>query len=271
MNEISISRQCKLLGLARSTRYYQPAPPNTERLKLANVIDEIFTEHPFFGKRSIRFELENRGYHAGLEKVRNIMRELGLASCQPKPHTSRPHPEHRIYPYLLRNVPILRANQVWASDITYIRVRGGFAYLVVIMDWYTRKILSWRLSSTLDAGFCVEALKEALAKYPHPDIFNTDQGGQFTSTEFTSILSNLNIRISMDGRGRWMDNVMVERFWRTIKYENVYISGYNTIREAWVGIGKYIEWYNYQRPHQSLQMRTPEEVYLSTQPMENAA
>ena len=271
MPGISISRQCRLLGLPRSTRYYQPEPPCTERLALAQVIDEIFTEHPFYGKRSIRYELRNRGYSIGLKKVRNIMCELGLASCMPKPNTSKPHPEHRIYPYLLRNVPILRSNQVWASDITYIRVKGGFAYLVVIMDWYTRKILSWRLSSTLDAGFCVEALKEALTKYPQPNIFNTDQGGQFTSRAFTSILENRGIRISMDGRGRWMDNVMVERFWRTIKYENVYICGYSTIREAWTGIGKYIDWYNHQRPHQTLQMRTPEEVYLSTQSMENAA
>jgi putative transposase len=267
----SIKRQCKLLNINRSSLYWKPKKPSIDLLKLMNLIDEIFTDHPFFGKRSMKKELKKRGVFVGLKRVRRLMCKMGLESIAPKRNLSKPAPYHKIYPYLLRNMKHIKPNQVWASDITYIRLQGGFVFLVVIMDWATRKILSWRLSNTLDSDFCVEALEEALRKYPAPDIFNTDQGCQFTSEVFTGVLKDNEILISMDGRGRWVDNVMVERFWRTLKYEEVYPKRYESMREAELSIMKYIDWYNTERSHTSLDDKTPDEVYFKNLTMEAAA
>jgi len=226
-----------------------------------NLLDEQYTKTPFYGVRNMTTYLRDKGYAVGKDHVRTLLRKMGLTAVFPKPNLSKPHPENRIYPYLLRDMEILRPNQVWCADITYIRLAHGFVYLVAILDWYSRYVLSWRLSNSLEADFCVEALREAIEKYGAPDVFNTDQGTQFTSQEFIGILVSNNISISMDGRGRCLDNIFVERLWRSVKYENVYLKGYQTIPEARAGLTEYFEFYNKERYHQSLDHKTPWLVY----------
>lgn len=259
---LSITRQCDLLSISRSSFYYEVRGENPLNLKLMRLIDEQFLEEPSWGSRQLARYLRREGYCVGKKRVRRLMRKMGLMPVYRKPRTSVPHPEHKVYPYLLRNLDITRPSQVWCSDICYIPMRRGFLYLVVVMDWYSRKVLSWRLSNTLEADFCVAALEEALGKYGKPEIFNTDQGGQFTSLDFTQTLKDAGVRISMDGRGRWMDNVMAERLWRTLKYDCVYLNAFETGSEAREGIGRWFNRYNRRRPHSSLADRTPHEAYF---------
>ncbi len=258
---LSIVRQCALLKIARSGLYYERTGESAINLALMQEIDRTFTEWPFLGVRQMCRYLASLGYSVGRKRVRRLMRMMGLMAVYQKPKTSVPNPEHKRYPYLLRDLAIDRPNQVWCADITYIPMRKGFLYLVAIMDWHSRKVLSWRLSNTMEVDFCVSALEEALAKYGKPDIFNTDQGSQFTSFAFTNVLRENGIRISMDGRGRWLDNVFIERLWRSLKYENVYLNAYETGSEARAGIGKWIAFYNQTRPHSSLDGTTPEHCY----------
>ena len=231
-------------------------------MKLMRLIDEQFLETPYYGARQMVRYLRRQNYCVNRKRIRRLMLKMGLSPIYQRPNTSKPHPEHRVYPYLLRGLDIVRPNQVWCADITYIPMRRGFLYLVAVMDWHSRKVLSWRLSNTLDADFCVAALQEALAKYGTPEIFNTDQGGQFTSLDFTQMLKDAGVRISMDGKGRWMDNVMIERLWRTLKYECGYLNAFETGSEARKGIGKWVDMYNRKRPHSSLDDRTPHEAYF---------
>lgn len=260
-DRISVRRQCELLDLNRSALYYKPVPVSAEELRLMNRIDEIFTKWPFLGSRKIRTLLNEEGFGVGRDRVRTLMGKMGLYVIYPKRNLSKSCAEHRIYPYLLENVDITVANQVWSSDITYIRLASGFVYLTAIIDWYSRYVLAWALSNTLEADFCVAALKEAIAKYGAPDIFNTDQGSQFTSADFTDELLKGNIQISMDGKGRALDNIFVERLWRTVKYEDIYIHDYRTIPEVRAGLKSYFDFYNMKRPHQSLDYKTPELIY----------
>ena len=258
---ISIVRQCEILGVNRSTLYRKRIECGREQSGLMAAIDEIYTAHPSMGARSISKELPGRGMKAGRKRVRRLMKLMGLVAICPRPNTSRPAKNHEKYPYLLRGLAITRPDQVWASDITYVRMPRGWCYLTVIMDWYSRKVLTWRLSNTLDQRFCVEALEEALEKYGRTGIFNTDQGSQYTGSEFTGVLKAAGIRISMDGKGRALDNVMVERLWRTVKYEEVYLKSYRDMVEARIELGRYLEWYNGGRKHSSLGDRTPDAVY----------
>ena len=261
--QISIARQCELVGLPRSTYYYQPCGESPENLHLMRLLDEQYTETPYYGIRRMTAWLRSQGYEVNHKRVARLLRTMGLETIYPKPRTSQPHPEHRIYPYLLRGVPITRVNQVWSTDITYIRLHAGFLYLVAVMDWFSRYVLSWAVSITMDVGFCLEALDQAL-EVAHPDIFNTDQGAQFTSLDFTGRLQAAGIRISMDGRGRALDNVFVERLWRTVKYEEVYVKDYETPREAIQGLATFFVRYNERRQHQSLDYQTPAGVYFGT-------
>lgn len=263
--KLSIVRQCELVGLSRSTWYYEPVPEGAENLALKALIDRIFTDTPYFGSRKIAEMLRRQGHPVNRKRVQRLMREMGLEAIWRKPNTSKPHPEHRIYPYLLRGLTIDRPNQVWCADVTYIPMPKGFLYLVAIMDWYSRKVLAWRLSNTMLADFCVDALEEALARHGRPEIFNTDQGSQFTSDDFTGALLEAGVRISMDGKGRFMDNIFCERLWRSLKYEDIYLHAYATGAEARLGIGRWIDGYNARRPHQALGYRTPNEVYFSEQ------
>ena len=256
--KLSVVCQCRLLNIARSGLYYEKTGESAYNLALMQEIDRAFTEWPFLGVRQMRDYLRLLGYGVGRKRVRRLMRLMGLTPVYRKPKTSIPNPEHTRYPYLLRDLAITRPNQVWCADITYIPMRKGFLYMVAVMDWHSRKVLSWRLSNTMDADFCVSALEEALAKYGKPDIFNTDQGSQFTSFAFTNVLRENNIRISMDGRGRWMDNVFIERLWRSLKYECVYLYAFETGSEARAGIGKWIDFYNRLRPHTALRGITPD-------------
>lgn len=260
-DRLSVVRQCGLLKIARSGLYYKRTGESAINLTLMQEIDRAFTEWPFLGVRQMSRYLVSLGYSASKKRVRRLMRLMGFMAVYQKPRTSVPNPAHKRYPYLLRDLDITRSNQVWCADITYIPMRKGFLYLVAIMDWHTRKVLSWRLSNTMETDFCVSALEEALAKYGRPDIFNTDQGSQFTSFAFTSVLRENCIRISMDGRGRWLDNVFIERLWRSLKYENVYLNAYETGSEARAGIGRWINFYNQIRPHSSLNGNTPERCY----------
>ena len=228
---------------------------------MMRLLDEQYMKTPFYGVRNMTTYLREAGYTVGKDHVRTLLRTMGLSAIFPKPNLSRPHPENRIYPYLLRDLDVMRPNQVWCADITYIRLCHGFAYLVAVVDWYSRCILSWRLSNTLEADFCVETLREAIDTYGAPDVFNTDQGTQFTSQDFINVLTMNNISISMDGRGRCLDNIFVERLWRTVKYENVYLKGYQTIPEARSGVTEYFKFYNTERYHQSLDNKTPWQVY----------
>ena len=258
---LSIRRQCKLLGVARSNVYRLPRPANDDDLLMMRLIDELFTAWPFLGSRRIAFMLREKGYSINRKRVQRLMRKMGIAALGPKPRTTKPAPGHRIFPYLLRHLAIERPNQVWAADITYIPIGRGFLYLVAVIDWASRAVLAWRLSNTMDVSFCVSALAEALARFGKPEIFNTDQGSQFTSAAFTGTLAAAGIKISMDGRGRWMDNVFIERLWRSLKYEDIYLKGYADGREAKAGIASWTAFYNHQRPHQALVNRTPMAVW----------
>jgi putative transposase len=274
MNTIlPITTKCRLLDVSRSTAYYKTAikAPDPEEMHLKRLIDELHMKHPFMGTRSIRDQLRSRGYKINRKRVKRLMDEMGIASVAPQPNTSRPGKNHKIYPYLLRGLKIDRPNQVWATDITYIPMARGFLYLVAILDWYSRKVLSWRLSISMDSAFCLDALNEAIQTYGAPEIFNTDQGSQFTSEEFTGALKSSNIKISMDGKGRWTDNVFIERLWRSLKYEEVYLKAYETVTEARSDIKGWIRFYNHERTHQSLGRQTPEQVYFSQSTMELAA
>lgn len=259
-SSLSVRQQCELLGLNRSTLYYEPAPWNDGDLSIMNEIDILFTEKPYLGVRQMMWRLRDKGISIGKKRVRTLMRHMGLCPIYPKKNLSKPNMEHRIFPYLLRNVPIERVNQVWSTDITYIRLGKGFVYLVAVIDWHSRYVISWRLSNTLTADFCTECLKDAL-QYGRPEIFNTDQGCQFTSEQFLKVLEDAKISISMDGRGRALDNIFVERLWRTVKYENVYIKMYQTIPEAAVGLREYFDDYNMSRRHSALDYKTPWSIF----------
>ena len=258
---VSMRRQCELLGVNRSGLYYEPVEPDAEELALMRRLDELHLEHPSFGSRMMNRTLKAEGIEVNRKRVQRLMRLMGLESVAPKPNTSKPAPEHAVYPYLLRNLTVSRANQVWASDVTYIPMARGFVFLVAIIDLFSRRVLAWRLSNTLDTSFCVEALQEALKHYGCPEIFNTDQGSQFTAQEFTGVLLGRGIKISMDGRGRCLDNVFVERLWRSLKYEEVYLYAYETVSEAREGIGRYFEFFNNDRPHSALGYQTPASFY----------
>ena len=264
---LSVVRQCELAEVCRATVYahWKSRSEREEDLELLRLIDEDYTRRPFFGSRRMVQQLRDRGYTVNRKRVQRLMQTLGLAGMAPGPHTSRPQPEHRVYPYLLRGVEVVRPNQVWSSDITYIRLARGFAYLVAVMDWYSRKVLSWRVSNSLETASCIEALEDALARYGQPEVFNTDQGTQFTSTAFTQVLRAQDIRISMDGRGRAADNIFVERLWRTVKYEDIYLKEYREVSELLLGLAAYFEFYNRERRHQSLGYRTPAAVYALAQ------
>jgi putative transposase len=268
--KLSVRRQCELLRVSRSGLYYEPEPTSPEELALMRRIDEIHLKHPCYGSRLLAVTLRSEGRDVNRKRVQRLMRLMGIESMAPKPNTSEPHPEHVVYPYLLRRLTISRVNQVWATDITYIPMKAGFVYLVAIMDWYSRRVLSWRLSNTLDSSFCVEALEQALARFGKPEIFNTDQGAQFTAEAFTKPLRDRGIAISMDGKGRCLDNVFVERLWRSLKYEEVYLHAYDSVAQARAGIGRYLAFYNDERPHQSLGYQTPGAFYRSERAKEAA-
>jgi putative transposase len=265
-HKLSVVRQCVLLGLARSGIYYQPRPVSAEDLALMRHIDEPHLEHPFAGARMLRDILRSEGYPVGRKHVATLMRKMGIEALYRKPNTSRRHPAHRIYPYLLRNVTVDRPNQAWAADITYIPMAHGFMYLFAVIDWYSRRVLAWRLSNTLTTDFCLEAVTEAITRYGVPEIFNTDQGCQFTSAEFTGLLQHHGIQISMDGKGRWVDNVFVERLWKSVKYENVYLHAYDSVSEVKAGLSGYFSFYNERRPHRSLDGQTPDSIYFGRLP-----
>jgi putative transposase len=261
--QISIARQCDLVGLSRSTYYYHTQGESAENLTLMHLLDKQYTDTPYYGVRRMTAWLRSQGYHVNHKRVARLMHTMGIEAIYPKPHLSQTHAMHRVYPYLLRGVPILRVNQVWSTDITYIRLQGGFLYLVAVMDWFSRYVLSWAVSITMDVDFCLEALDQAL-EVARPDIFNTDQGAQFTSNDFTGRLAAAGVLISMDGRGRALDNVFVERLWRTVKYEEVYLKDYETPREAIQGLGTFFVRYNEWRQHQALGYQTPASVYFGS-------
>lgn len=260
---ISISRQCDLAGLPRSTFYRINAirQESPENLELMRLIDEQYTEHPFYGTRQMRNALRRMGYKINRKRVQRLMRKMGLQSIAPKPNTSKAHPQHKVYPYLLRGVDVLHPDQVWCSDITYIRMPGGFVYLTAIMDWHSRYVLSWELSVSMECDFCVSALEQAIRRNGRPNIFNTDQGSQYTSNEFTGALKDNGIKISMDGKGRFTDNIFIERLWRSVKYEEVYIKEYKSVDELRKSLKQYFDFYNFERPHQSFEGQTPAEMY----------
>jgi putative transposase len=264
IHALPLSRQAVILNLSRSSLYYEPVGVSERDLDLMAAIDKIHMEFPFYGSRRIKFELLDRGFSVGRQHVATLMRRMGIEPLFPKKKLSKPAFGHKIYPYLLRNLEITRAGQVWSADVTYLPMARGFCYLVAIMDWASRRVLSWRLSNTLDASFCVEALEEALERFPAPEIMNTDQGSQFTSEGFTSLLLAHDVKISMDGRGRWLDNVFIERLWRSVKYEEVYLKAYESIPEARKELAAYFDFYNQRRRHQGLKNRTPDEVYWAT-------
>jgi putative transposase len=257
---IAVSRQCELLGLARSTYYLKEASESALNLALMKLVDEEYTRHPFMGSRKMTSWLKEHGYDVNRKRIQNLMRKMGIEAIYPKPDLSKRAQQHKIYPYLLRDVKIVRPNQVWSTDITYIRMQSGFAYLTAVIDWYSRYVLSWRLSNSLEADFCLEALAEAL-NMSRPEIFNTDQGSQFTSDRFTKVLADSEIAISMDGKGRALDNVFVERLWRSVKYEEVYIKNYENMADAYCNLWNYFEYYNTQRLHQALGYKRPIEIY----------
>jgi putative transposase len=264
------TRRCKLLGIPRSSSYYQPKPVPEADLSLMKLIDRIHMDKPFLGSRRIVDELAEQGQKEDRKRVRRLMRVMDIQAIHPGPKTSKPHPKHKIYPYLLRGLDINRANQVWASDVTYIPMESGFVYLTVIMDWYSRKVLSWRVSNSLDTSFCVDALEEAIYRFGVPDIFNTDQGCQYTSEDFTGALKAQGIGISMDGKGAWRDNVFVERLWRSVKYEEVYLNAYESLPEARQSLEKYFRYYNQNRKHQTLKAK-PDQVYYESIRLPEAA
>jgi putative transposase len=267
-----ISKQARELGISRGSIYYLPRTTGTADLTLMRRIDELHLEYPFAGSRMLQGLLIAEGHEVGRLHVATLMKRMGIEALYRKPNTSKPEHGHKIYPYLLRKLPVTRSNQVWAMDITYIPMARGFVYLTAVVDWFSRKVLSWKLSITMDVGFCIEAVEEAMARYGRPEIFNTDQGSQFTSHEFTGLLIKNSIQISMDGKGAWRDNVFVERVWKSVKYEEVYLKAYANVPEARASIGKYLDFYNGRRPHQSLGRQTPDQAYFNAlQPIPVAA
>jgi putative transposase len=270
-HRLSVAHQCELLRLARATVYYQPVAIPPEELTLMRRIDELHLRFPWMGSRSLRDQLNRDGIPISRDRVRRLMHKMGIHAIYRKPRTTIPEQDHKVYPYLLRSLAIERPDQVWAADVTYIPMARGFLYLVAVMDWYSRRVLAWRLLNTMTADFCVEALEAALAHFGPPAIFNTDQGSQFTSLAFTDTLKAAGVAISMDGRGRWLDNVFIERLWRTIKYEEVYLRAYDTVTEASTGIGRYLNFYNTKRTHQALGRLTPDEVYFQFPGLKKAA
>jgi putative transposase len=270
-DKLPVTQQCDLLDLCRSGVYYTPTPLSAKDMEFMRQIDEIHLAYPFYGSRKIRNELWAKGYDVGRDRVRRLMRRMGIEALYVKPRLSLAHPGHVKYPYLLRGLEITRTNHVWATDITYIPMAKGFCYLVAIMDWASRMVLSWRLSNTLDSSFCVDALEEAIAKYGCPEIFNTDQGSQFTAEAFTDTLRLKGIAISMDGKGRWMDNVFIERLWKSVKYEDIYLKGYGSMAEVKKGLATYFTFYNERRWHQNFDRKTPAMVYSNTLPRKQAA
>ena len=261
--KLSIQRQCELIGLPRSSYYRegltgQETPKNLELMRL---IDNEYTAHPFYGTRQIRNVLRRKGHKINRKRVQRLMRKMGIQSIAPKPNTSKAHPQNKVYPYLLRNLDVTRSNQVWCTDITYIPLAGGFVYLTAVMDWQSRYVLSWELSITMDSEFCVSALERALRCHGTPDIFNTDQGSQYTSHEFTKVLKDKDIKISMDGKGRCLDNIFIERLWRSVKYEEIYVNEFQSVEQLRKSLKKYFDFYNQERPHQSFKGQTPAEIY----------
>lgn len=261
--QLSVTRQCELLGLARSTCYYRGREESKTNLELMRLLDGQYMETPFYGSRQMTHWLCSRGFEVNRKRIQRLMRVMGLEAIYQRPRTSVPNAEHKIYPYLLRNMVIDRPDQVWSTDITYIPLRHGFMYLVAVLDWHSRYVVSWQLSNTLDGDFCVSALQEALSQ-GRPEIFNTDQGAQFTARAFTQVLEDAGIAISMDGRGRALDNVFIERLWRTVKYEDIYLRGYETVPELEAGLARYFDFYRYRRPHMALDYLTPWDVYSGT-------
>jgi putative transposase len=259
--QLSISRQCKILDVKRSSYYYSPKPIKPEDLELMRIIDELYLQNPSSGSRSLSRQMRRQGKQVNRKKVQRLMRLMGIEAVYPKPRTTRPHPQHKVYPYLLRNLTIDRPNQVWACDITYIPMARGFMYLIAVMDWHSRKILSWRVSNTMEPAFCIEALEEAIDRYGAPEIFNTDQGSQFTSNAFTQVLKDNQVAISMDGRGRCQDNIFVERLWWTLKHQYIYLHSFDTGKALRRGLAWWIRYYNQERGHSSLDEKTPDEVY----------
>ncbi|BCH32310.1 transposase [Mesorhizobium sp. L-8-10] len=269
---LSLTRQARVLGISRGSVYYLPRPVCAVDLALMRRIDELHLDYPFAGSRMLQGLLRMEGHCVGRRHVATLMTKMGIEALYRRPNTSKPAPGHTVYPYLLRNLPVTRPNQVWAMDITYVPMARGFVYLAAVVDWFSRRVLSWRLSITLETAFCVEAVEEALTRYGKPDIFNTDQGSQFTARDFITVLKNAGIAISMDGKGAWRDNVFVERLWRSIKYEEVYLHAYANVPEARAAIGRYLTFYNARRPHSSLDRRTPDQAYFNTpQPIPAAA
>jgi len=258
---LSIVAQCRLLKVARSTLYYRPAPVSTDDLAVMRRLDEQYLATPFYGARRMVAVLRRDGWAVNRKRVRRLMGVMGIEAIYQKPNTSRRHPDHKVYPYLLRDLVIERANQVWCADITYIPMAKGFVYLVAVMDWFSRRVLAWRVSIGMDTDFCVEALREAMDRYGQPEIFNTDQGVQFTSAAFLDELATRDVRISMDGKGRFLDNIFIERLWRSLKYEEVFIKAYGSVAASRAGIGGWFLFYNDKRPHQAMAYRTPREVY----------
>ncbi len=268
---LPLTRQAELLKLSRSGLYYQPCPVSPADLAIMRRIDELHLDYPFAGSRMLRDILRGEGVAIGREHVTTMMKRMGIEAIYRRPNTSKPEAGHKIYPYLLRGVAVERPNQAWAMDITYVPMARGFVYLAAVVDWFSRRVLSWRLSITMEVGFCLEAVEEALAKHGRPEIFNTDQGSQFTSTAFTGFLHDNAIAISMDGKGAWRDNVFVERLWRSVKYEEVYLRAYDSVGEARASIGRYFDFYNRKRPHSSLDARTPDRAYFDHLPQVAAA
>ncbi len=268
---LPLRQQAEVLQLSRSTFYYEPRPVSVADLAVMRRIDELHLDYPFAGSRMMRDLLRGEAIAIGRERIVTMMRRMGIEALYRRPNTSKPAPGHKIYPYLLRGLAVMRPNQAWAMDITYIPMAHGFVYLAAVLDWFSRRVLSWRVSITLEVEFCLDAVEEALAKHGGPEIFNTDQGSQFTSADFTGLLSKNAIAISMDGRGAWRDNVFVERLWRSVKYEEVYLRAYDGVAEARASIGRYLAFYNRKRPHSSLDARTPDQAYFDGLPQRAAA
>ena len=270
-HDLPITKQAAAVNISRGSVYYLPRPVSAADLAIMRRLDRLHLEFPFAGSRMLRGLLAAEGHKLGRRHVKTLMRRMGIEALYRRPRTTKPEPGHKIYPYLLRGLAITRPNQVWAMDITYIPMARGFVYLTAVLDWFSRRVLSWRLSITLEAAFCVEALEEALTKHGKPEIFNTDQGSQFTGSDFIGVLADHNIKISMDGKGAWRDNVFVERLWRSIKYEEVYLRAYDSVSAARRSIGRYRHFYNHRRPHSSLDGRTPDQAYLTLLPIRMAA
>ena len=270
-HQLSVTRQAEAVGIARSTVYYLPRTVSPANLALMRRLDELHLEFPFAGSRMLRGLLAFNGSKVGRRHVKTLMRRMGIEALYRRPRTTKPEPGHKIYPYLLRGMEVTRPNQVWAMDITYIPMAKGFVYLAVVLDWFSRRVLSWRLSITMEASFCIETLQEALARHGKPEIFNTDQGSQFTCPAFTDVLVANDVKISMDGKGAWRDNVFVERLWRSVKYEEVYLHAYDTVSQARASLGRYFDFYNRRRPHSSLDAATPDQAYFNQQPIRLAA